>query len=86
MNKMGFGVLVGVPLSCPEYVTLRLEECLRSVLHNMDTFRVVRDVVSYLQAIQENREDYKVSIVNGEGGFSKVQLFGLFLVFICFWI
>ena len=63
MNKMGFGVLVGVPLSCPEYVTLRLEECLRSVLHNVDTFRVVRDVVSYLQAIQENREDYKVSIV-----------------------
>lgn len=59
---MGFGVLVGVPLSCPEHVTLRLEECLRGVLNNIDTFRVVRDVVSYLQAIQENKEDYKVSI------------------------
>lgn len=59
---MGFGVLVGVPLGCPEHVTLRLEECLRGILNNIDTFRVVRDVVSYLQELQENKEDYKVSI------------------------
>ena len=59
---MGYGVLVGVPVGCPEHVTRRLEECLRGVLQNIDTFRVVRDVVSYLEALRENKEDYKVSI------------------------
>lgn len=60
---MGFGVLVGVPASCPEHVTLKLEECLRGVWSSMDIFRVVKDEISYLQTIQENKEDYKVSIV-----------------------
>ena len=59
---MGFGVLVGVPKGCREDVTLRLEECLRGVISNIDTFTVVRDVLSYLKALQENKNDYKVSI------------------------
>lgn len=59
---MGFGVLIGVPVRCPERVEQGLETIVRAVLQNVETVKFVRDVVDYLQELRENKEDYKVSI------------------------
>ena len=59
---MGFGVLIGVPVRCPERVEQGLESIVRGVIQNVETVKFVRDVVEYLKELRENKEDYKVSI------------------------